>query len=343
MMVPRAASLLLAFAWRCGAFFESGSDVVTFDSAAKWREHNPGGSNHLWIITFYREGCGHCVLLEPEFQKAATKLRKLVHFGAVDVEKHRRVSDAIVKKHGVEIKGVPTIYVFSPTAAASPFPYNGERKAGALVAFAGDHQPDFIKRVAGDDWSDAPDAFVRRVLLFTEKRSPTGLFKGLASRFRFEIDFGSVYCGTPGANEKLRARYGVEHSADLPALVVVPNDKSDSHKATKAFEKLAKSGEGYLVPIGAKPSYMKLEFALMPFAVKKPTLFGERPEVEKRRRETPQPDDSMHPEEERYHAETRARKDHAAKAKKDKTKKRRKQVPFVDSSWQDSLWDDGEL
>ena len=154
----RVAALLL-LAVRTGAFFERGSDVVVIDSVAKWKEHNPAKSNHLWVISFYREGCGFCVLLEPELQKAATKLRKLVYFGAVDVEKHRTVADVIVKKHGVKIEGVPTIVAFSPTASASPFVYAGERKSSALVAFAGDRQPDFVKRLAGDDWSAAPDAF----------------------------------------------------------------------------------------------------------------------------------------------------------------------------------------
>ena len=98
----RVATLLL-LAVRAGAFFERGSDVVVIDSVAKWKEHNPAKSNHLWVISFYREGCGFCVLLEPELQKAATKLRKLVYFGAVDVEKHRTVADVIVKKHGVKI------------------------------------------------------------------------------------------------------------------------------------------------------------------------------------------------------------------------------------------------
>ncbi|KAH8064418.1 hypothetical protein JL722_1288 [Aureococcus anophagefferens] len=301
----RAALLLLAV--RTGAFFERGSDVVVIDSVAKWKEHNPAKSNHLWVISFYREGCGFCVLLEPELQKAATKLRKLVYFGAVDVEKHRTVADVIVKKHGVKIEGVPTIVAFSPTASASPFVYAGERKSSALVAFAGDRQPDFVKRLAGDDWSAAPDAFAaRRVLLFTEKRSPTGLFKGLASRFRGEIDFGSVYCGDAGANTALRARYGVEHSADLPALVVVPNPRSDFQKATKAMRKLAPSGEGFRVPLGKKPSFMRLEFALMPFA------------------------------EARFRAGKEARRRHGHHRKK-----HRKPEVYVDSSWQDSVWDDG--
>jgi hypothetical protein len=263
-----------------------------------------------------------------------------VYFGAVDVEKHRTVADVIVKKHGVKIEGVPTIVAFSPTASASPYVYAGERKASALVAFAGDRQPDFVKRLAGDDWSAAPDAFAaRRVLLFTEKRSPTGLFKGLASRFRGEIEFGSVYCGDAGANAALRARYGVEHSADLPALIVVPNPRSDFQKATKAMRKLAPSGEGFLVPLGKKPSFMRLEFALMPFAVQQPTLLpkeDDAPTASKR----PEPDDSgaPHPEEARFRAGKEARRRHGHHRKK-----HRKPEVYVDSSWQDSVWDDGEL
>ncbi|KAH8078782.1 hypothetical protein JL720_9530 [Aureococcus anophagefferens] len=277
-------SALLLLAVRTGAFFERGSDVVVIDSVAKWKEHNPAKSNHLWVISFYREGCGFCVLLEPELQKAATKLRKLVYFGAVDVEKHRTVADVIVKKHGVKIEGR-----------------------------ADDRRPDFVKRLAGDDWSAAPDAFAaRRVLLFTEKRSPTGLFKGLASRFRGEIDFGSVYCGDAGANEG-----------------------DQGHAQARAVGR----GLGFRVPLGKKPSFMRLEFALMPFAVQAPTLLpkeDDAPAASKR----PEPDDSgaPHPEEARFRAGKEARRRHGHHRKK-----HRKPEVYVDSSWQDSVWDDGEL
>ncbi|KAH8053192.1 hypothetical protein JL721_10701 [Aureococcus anophagefferens] len=240
-------SALLLLAVRTGAFFERGSDVVVIDSVAKWKEHNPAKSNHLWVISFYREGCGFCVLLEPELQKAATKLRKLVYFGAVDVEKHRTVADVIVKKHGVKIEGVPTIVAFSPTASASPFVYAGERKSSALVAFAGDRQPDFVKRLAGDDWSAAPDA------------------------------------------------------ADLPALIVVPNPRSDFTKATKAMRKLAPSGEGFRVPLGKKPSFMRLEFALAPFAAGADAAPEE--DERRRRRSGRRPTTGApHPEEARFRA-----------------------------------------
>ena len=94
------------------AFFESGSDVTTIRNAAEWRD-NVSNSSFLWIVAFYREGCGFCVLLEPEFAKAASSLKRLVHFGAVDVERHRKVADAVSRKHGFQISGVPTIKVHS--------------------------------------------------------------------------------------------------------------------------------------------------------------------------------------------------------------------------------------
>ena len=55
-------------------------------------------SSFLWIVAFYREGCGYCVLLEPELARAATELRRLVRFGAVDVERHRSVADAVSRR-----------------------------------------------------------------------------------------------------------------------------------------------------------------------------------------------------------------------------------------------------
>lgn len=281
----RCAWLALWCVGGAAAFFEKGSDVVVFDTPTKWREHNPSNSSFLWIVNFYREGCGFCVLLEPEMNKAASKLRKLVRFGAVDVETHRRLSDALVKKHGFRIEGVPTVMVFSPTAPTSPFPYAGERKAKALIAFAGANQPDFIERVSDDGWA-APDGG-RGLLLFTEKRAPTGLFKALASRFRNEIAFGAVYCGG-GANAALLDRYGV---TDLPALVVLPSAALDADaKAARALAKLEASGAGFRIPLPPKPSFMKLEFALMPFAAKRkpaPPEAAEKRKPGKRRRPPP--------------------------------------------------------
>ena len=120
---------LLALLCACAhGFFEKGSDVVTLASTADWKQHVTN-SSFLWIVAFYREGCGYCVLLEPEFASAATQLKRLVKFGAVDVEKHRRVADAVSRKHEFRIEGVPTLKAFSPTAAASPFDVDAERTA----------------------------------------------------------------------------------------------------------------------------------------------------------------------------------------------------------------------
>ena len=98
-MPSRLVALLCACAAPRAAlgFFETGSDVVALASAAAWKRHVTN-SSFLWIVAFYREGCGHCVLLEPELARAATELKRLVRFGAVDVERHRSVADAVSRR-----------------------------------------------------------------------------------------------------------------------------------------------------------------------------------------------------------------------------------------------------
>ena len=35
-------------------------------------------SEFLWVVEFYREGCGYCQLLTPEWEKVAANLKHMV-------------------------------------------------------------------------------------------------------------------------------------------------------------------------------------------------------------------------------------------------------------------------
>ena len=143
-----------------------------------------------------------------------------------------------------------------------------------------------MRRLRGDEaaaWVRAAASAgggARRAVLFTAKATTTGLFKALSSRFRGQIEFGLVACGGGGA-APLRRRLGVgDRDDDLPALFVLWREDNDD-RARAAFRKLlsdtpAAGGGGRdggteealaaRVPLGAKPTFMRLEFALKPFA-----------------------------------------------------------------------------
>jgi thiol-disulfide isomerase/thioredoxin len=42
-------------------------------------------SKHLTVVALYRDGCGYCELLKPEWEKVSNKMRKLVRVAALDV------------------------------------------------------------------------------------------------------------------------------------------------------------------------------------------------------------------------------------------------------------------
>jgi hypothetical protein len=96
------------------AFYSKGSDVVPITDAAGLKRLQR--SNYLWVLEFYREGCGYCVQAAPEFEKAATSLKRMVGFAAVDVEKNQGIAGQLMQAFGVEVKGVPTIVILKPTA-----------------------------------------------------------------------------------------------------------------------------------------------------------------------------------------------------------------------------------
>lgn len=61
-------------------------------------------------VEFYAPWCGHCQKLAPEWKKAANNLKGMVTIAAVDCDVE--ANKALCGMY--EIKGFPTIKVFSP-------------------------------------------------------------------------------------------------------------------------------------------------------------------------------------------------------------------------------------
>ncbi|OAF69839.1 hypothetical protein A3Q56_02340 [Intoshia linei] len=79
-----------------------------------------------WIVEFYADWCGHCKSLAPIYKEAASKLKGIIKFGAVDMQKNGELG----KPYG--IKGFPTLKIFC-SDKKSPSDYNGSRSVDAIV------------------------------------------------------------------------------------------------------------------------------------------------------------------------------------------------------------------
>lgn len=94
------------------AFYESGTDVLAITDTKT--AHTIIASKLVVFLEIYREGCGYCRLLTPEYEKVATNLRKMVAVAAVDAEKNRDAASLLIQKFGIDVQGVPTLVLLKP-------------------------------------------------------------------------------------------------------------------------------------------------------------------------------------------------------------------------------------
>ena len=65
-------------------------------------------TNHMWVVEYYADWCGHCKAFASGYQKAATNLKGLVRFGAVN-------GDTAKKTQGeAGVQGFPSVKVYLP-------------------------------------------------------------------------------------------------------------------------------------------------------------------------------------------------------------------------------------
>lgn len=155
----------------------------------------------------------------PAFSKAAKKLDGIAKVGVVNCD----VEQSLAQKYGVS--GFPSIKVFKGEGkkARRPSDYNGERTSSALVDHAKYVMPNFIARVkeSGIDAFFTDERSLPHVLLFTDKKSTSPLYKGMAAEFRNRIAFGEVRKPEIG---DLKSRYEIKSFPML--LAFSPGDSS---------------------------------------------------------------------------------------------------------------------
>ncbi|KAK2588722.1 hypothetical protein KPH14_001612 [Odynerus spinipes] len=115
---------LLALITGAHCLYSSNSDVVdlkpsNFDSLVI-------DSDHIWIVEFYAPWCGHCQQFVSEYDKAATALKGIVKFGAINADEHKSLGS----RYGV--RGFPTVKVFGHDKN-KPEDFNGPRTAAGLI------------------------------------------------------------------------------------------------------------------------------------------------------------------------------------------------------------------
>lgn len=204
--------------------FSSNGDVEIVD-IHRLKKHLAGSSKGT-MVAFYAPWCGHCRNLVPEFQKAATNVKNLVTFAAVDCDAAENKAACATD---YQVKGYPTIAYFP--GVPIPKPYQGERKAKEIVEFSLQNMPNFAKKVKT---ADELSKLVTKskpsrplIILFTEATKTTPLFKALSSVVYKKMD---VYTATPSAVDAKTAKekHGVEK---YPTLVIFKGDQESDRQS----------------------------------------------------------------------------------------------------------------
>jgi len=125
-----------------------------------------------------------------------------------------------------KIQGFPTIKLFGSTfkktpdgkgVMKEPEDYNGPRTATDMAKFALSKLPNFVTKVTSKNVEEvlagSPD--LAKVLLFTNKKETTPLYKALAVDYHYQLNLGEV----KDTEKDVVSRFGV---TKYPTLVVVP-------------------------------------------------------------------------------------------------------------------------
>ena len=144
----------------------------------------------LWVVEFYADWCGHCKQFAKGYEKAATNLKGVVRFGAVNADS----SSARKTSQSQGVQGFPSVKVYVPgTGQRNPYTgklfkppieYNGPRSARGVVDFATKSLPSQVLAVTDASLSAfKSNGTLPKALLFTAKTETTALFKSLSLSF----------------------------------------------------------------------------------------------------------------------------------------------------------------
>jgi len=174
-------------------------------------------STGIWMVEFYAPWCGHCKSLAPAWEAAATNLKGIVNIAAVNCDEHRELAGMF------DIKGFPTILFFGSEQTPNPHrpglpwknpqPYQGQRTASAIASYATSQLPDFVMKQNLDKFFGSK---LDKVLLFSDKKKTTNVYKALALEFRDRLVFAQVQ-----DSHELVQQYNID---SFPTLIVIQGE-----------------------------------------------------------------------------------------------------------------------
>lgn len=218
--MPRWLTLALLGAAAAESLYEWSSSPLTKLGDDNFASEVTSDAKHLWVVEFYADWCGHCKQFAKGFEKAATNLKGLARFGAVNADEAK----AVMQTAGVQ--GFPTVKVYLPEVTRNPYTgkmmktaldYQGPRTARGVVDFATSQLPSFVVPVTDKTLGDfKANGTQPKALLFTTKTETTPMFKALSLALKGRMLFGE-------AREKEAPTAATEMGvASYPALLVLP-------------------------------------------------------------------------------------------------------------------------
>ncbi|GAN02072.1 thioredoxin domain containing protein [Mucor ambiguus] len=238
------------------------------DDVTELTPHNFGpailDTDQLVAVEFYAPWCGHCQRLAPEWKKVAANLKGLVNVGAVDCDVETNKGLCAM----YEIKGFPTIKVFSPELKKDkrtgqmtkvPTDYQGPRDAKSMVDYFLSSQPSNVqfikwnekdvkskKSITLDNFLQTKNETLPKALLFTNKPTTTPLYKALSVDFKDRMLTGEV----KQSERNIVSEYGIESFPTL--LIVSPEHGTVKFEGKLNRENLKSFMEKYALPSDKK-------------------------------------------------------------------------------------------
>ncbi|GAM17426.1 hypothetical protein SAMD00019534_006010, partial [Acytostelium subglobosum LB1] len=217
LLLSTLASLIVAEP----PFYGKGSSVHNLN--ANNFDSMVNGDDHNWLVEFYAPWCGHCKSLKPEYEKAATNLKGITKFAAVNCDEDAN-KDLCGRVH--EIKGFPTIKFFPSKANAKgqkvAEEYQSGRSAKDFISFMTGRLPTYVEKLT----EQSIDKFITsnkhaKAVLFTDKAKTSNLYKALSIDFHHSLPLGEIRTSSQEVLDKFKVK-------SMPTLVLFKSDSEDS-------------------------------------------------------------------------------------------------------------------